>query len=199
MERATPATSTVPSSHGDLTVLLRAWQGGDRAAGERFFERVYPELRRIAARQIGARHAITSQPTEIVHEAYIKLFQSGSMHWPNRLAFFALAAQIVRQVLVDRARSRHAMKRGGSEPRVAVEAELLATPDAAFGLLALDEALSQLATVCPEAARIVVLRYFGGLTIPEIAEVAGVGTATVSRRWGMARAWLRRALDSAHR
>lgn len=199
METATPAMEPVASRHGDLTVLLHAWQGGDRDAGERFFEQVYPELRRIAARQIGARHPVTSQPTEIVHEAYIKLFQNGALEWPNRLAFFALAAQIVRQVLVDRARNRHAAKRGGHVPRVAIESERLATPDSAFSLIALDEALSRLATVSPEAARIVVLRYFGGLTIPEIAQVTGVGTATVSRRWGMARAWLRRALGGTSR
>ena len=197
MGRATPTFNRGASNDRDLTVLLRAWQDGDRDAGEAFFEQVYPELRRIAARQLGVGGSFTCQPTEVVHEAYIKLVQAGSMAWPNRLAFFALAAQIVRQVLVDRARNRRAAKRGGNEGHVDLEVDRLSTPEAAFDLLDLDEALSRLADENEEAARVVVLRYFGGLTIAEIAQVAQVGTATVSRRWSMARAWLRRALDKS--
>ncbi|MCH9647485.1 MAG: sigma-70 family RNA polymerase sigma factor [Deltaproteobacteria bacterium] len=176
----------------DITILLQAWQEGESGAADRLFERIYPELRRIADRQLRLRENVTFQPTELVNEAYLKLEANGSLRWENRLQFFALAAKILRQILVDRFRNKATLKRGSACKTVALEEVELPAVDLDF--LALDQALERLADLDPEAAQFVELRYFGGLTIPEIADFLGLGTATVSRRWQMARAWLRSEL-----
>lgn len=182
---------------GEITALLEAWRAGDGAAADQLFERVYPDLRRIAMRQLRARGNVTFEPTEVVHEAYLKLEKAGSLTWNNRLQFFGLAAQVVRQVLVDRFRSQGASKRGSGQRALELDGTHLELPAPSLDLLALDQALAHLAEHDGEAARVVELRYFGGLSIPEIAELLGIGTATVSRRWSMARAWLRRELQPA--
>ncbi len=190
-------TLTGPGSRvEDLTGLLQAWQGGDTGAGEALFRRVYGDLRRIAGRHLFARTDLTIEPTEAVNEAYLKLARAGHLEWHNRLSFFGLASKVVRQVLVDRQRHRAAIKRGGAAEHVKVDASRLAGSSRQVDSLALDEALTKLAGHNPQAARIVELRYFGGLTVPEVADLLGIGTATVSRRWQMARAWLRRELTT---
>lgn len=179
----------------ELTVLLQAWHAGEPEAAEHLFERVYPELRSIAQRQLRLRRNVTFQPTEVVSEAYLKLERAGRLEWNSRLQFFGLAARIVRQVLVDRLRSKVADKRGSGVVATTIgdNDALVEAPD--VDLLDLDQALDRLATLDARAARIVELRYFGGLTVPETARLLDIGTATVSRSWQMARAWLRRALD----
>lgn len=184
------------SSTGDLTGLLQAWQGGDTGAGEALFRRVYADLRRIAGRHFFAREDLTIEPTEAVNEAYLKLLKAGHLQWHNRRSFFALASEVVRQVLVDHQRRHAALKRGGAAKHVEVDASRIAESSRSVDILALDEAMTRLAAHDPRAARIVELRYFGGLTVPEVADLLGIGTATVSRRWQMARAWLRRELTT---
>lgn len=182
-------------SPAELTTLLNAWTAGDTAARDRLFESVYPQIKAIAQRHRGPRGEITLQPTEIVHEAYLRLTHQKLFGWRHRAQFFKLASQLVRQVLVDHARARNAVKRGSRDERSDMDADELADIGPAVDLLSLHEALTRLAEIDSEAARIVELRYFGGLTIPETAEVLETGTATVSRRWQVARAWLRRELD----
>ena len=179
---------------GQLTSLLQAWQAGDASAGEKLFAQVYPELRKIAAGYLRRRQDLTCQPTELVHEAYLKMEGGRQLTWKDRVQFFGFAAQIVRQVLIDHSRRKGAEKRSGEQ--VALDPDWLARPVTDPELLALDHALTRLADQNREAARIVELRYFGGLTIPEMADFLGIGTATVTRRWQMARAWLHRELTA---
>ncbi len=179
----------------ELTVLLNAWAEGDTDARDQLFECVYPQIKAIAQRHRGPRGELTLQPTEIVHEAYLRLTHQKLFGWQHRAQFFKLASQLVRQVLVDHARSRNAIKRGSREERSDIDTDDLAESGSAIDLSSLHEALERLAAIDSDAARVVELRYFGGLTIPETAEVLETGTATVSRRWQMARAWLRRELD----
>ncbi len=185
-------------SHGgarEITLLLGAWRAGDETAAEPLFDLIYPVLRRMARRQLWAQGEVTVQPTELVHEAYLKIAEAGRLQWQSRVQFFGFSARLIRQVLVDRSRRRYAAKRGGGVGVVALETgHASRAPN--LELLALDQALERLATVDLDAARVVELRYFGGLTIPEIAALLGLATATVSRRWSMARAWLHRAMTS---
>lgn len=192
LPRSTPAADT-----DDLTMLLAAWQAGDADAADKLFEVVYPILRRIASRQVGAGSDRTSQATEIVHDAYLKIQGAAPVSWDNRMQFFGFAATVVRRVLVDRSRRRCAAKRGGKERPVTLEPERLAGTMPDLDVMALDEALERLVAHDALAARVVELRYFGGLSIPEIATLLERGTATVSRRWQMARAWLRRELGGS--
>ena len=158
---------------------------------------VYDELRRIAARYINReRPGQTLQATALVNEAFVRLVSERPRSFANRQHFLAIAALSMRQILVQRARARNAAKRGGAPRRVTLDEglALAAAPD--VNILALDEALTRLAALDPEQARIVELRYFGGLTIEETADVVGISAATVKRQWAMARAWLKRAIDS---
>ena len=156
---------------------------------------VYDELRRIAARYISReRPGQTLQATGLVNEAFVQLSAERPRHFANRTHFLAIAALSMRQILVQRARARRAAKRGGAPDRVTLDEGLLADEGPSIDVLALDEALTSLATLDPEQARIVELRYFGGLTVEETAEAVGVSPATVKREWAMARAWLKRAL-----
>ncbi len=185
----------MPSPPENVTRLLQAWSGGDREALDRLFPTLYEELRRQAARHLRAERAgHTLQTTALVHEAYLRLVDQREVRCQNRAHFFGIAAQAMRRILVDHARSRHAAKRGGSAIQVPLE-EAHAVADASgVDLLDLDEALTRLAALDPQQARIVELRYFSGMSIEETAEVLGISPATVKRDWSMARAWLRREL-----
>jgi RNA polymerase sigma factor (TIGR02999 family) len=159
---------------------------------------VYDELRRIAARYISReRPGQTLQPTALVNEAYVRLAAERPRQFANKTHFLAIAALSMRQILVQRARARNAQKRGGAPHRVTLDdSNLNAATPAAIDVLALDEALSRLAQLDQEQARIVELRYFGGLTVEETADVMNISPATVKRHWAMARAWLKQALET---
>ena len=159
---------------------------------------VYDELRRIAAGYISReRPGQTLQATALVNEAFVRLASERPRPFANRQHFVAIAALSMRQILVQRARARKAAKRGGAPVRVTLQEDLASAEAPDIDVLALDEALTRLAALDPEQARIVELRYFGGLTVEETAEVIGVSPATVKREWAMARAWLKRAIDCA--
>jgi len=199
---ATPASGGSAASGADVTGLLVAWSKGDRAALDELLPVVYAELRRQARRALRREAAgHTLQPTALVHEAYLKLVDQRPDRWQGRAQFFGVAARCMRQVLVDAARTRRAAKRGGGARAITLgDAEgLVAAPSggaeaAGDDVLALDEALTRLAALDPDQARIVELRYFAGLTIDDTAATLGISPATVSREWTVARRWLRREL-----
>ena len=185
------------SSHtpGDVSRLLDEHRRGSRSAVERLMPLVYDELRRIAAWHLQAeRPDHTLQPTALVHEAYLRLADQTATPWQSRAHFFALAAQVMRHVLIDHARARRTGKRGGHVARIALEDALLAPARRDVDLVALDDALKALAGVDERKSQIVEMRFFGGLEIEETAEVLGVSTATVRREWTLAKAWLRREM-----
>ena len=192
---------------GGVTRLLRAWGAGDVQASESLARLVYAELHRqaqIALRR--ERDGHTLQPTALVHEAWLRLGDQHGAHWESRSQFFAIAAQMMRRVLLDHARARHALKRGGSGLQVSLgDGDFFGAesggpsargePIDPLDIMVLDEALGRLAELDPQKARLVELRYFAGLSIPETAAVLGVSTATVGREWAIARMGLRRELD----
>jgi RNA polymerase sigma factor (TIGR02999 family) len=152
---------------------------------------VYQELRRLAASYLRReRPGQTLQPTALVNEAYLRLLKDRPDRWQNRAHFCAIAAHSMRQILIERARARHAQKRGGERARVTLDDALVAGGERSIDLLALDEALTRLASIDPQQSRIVELRFFGGLTMDETAEVMHISPATVGREWRMAKAWL---------
>jgi RNA polymerase sigma factor (TIGR02999 family) len=180
-----------------VTQLLVEWSGGDRAALDRLLPLVFDELRRLAASYLRRERAgHTLQPTALVNEAYLRLVDQDGVRWQNRAHFFGIAANLMRQILVDHARQRAAEKRGGSDQQrlSLTQAERIVRHED-VDVLALNEALERLAEFDPQQARIVELKFFGGLTIEEICEVAGLSHATVEREWKLARAWLRRELS----
>ena len=181
----------------DVTQLLANWSKGDRSALEQLTPLVYDELRRLAARYLRReRPGQTLQSTELVHEAYLRLIDQRSVQWQNRAHFFGIAAQMIRRILVDHARSRQARKRGGTAYRVTLDEAIAAAPEQRdLDLVALDEALNQLSLIDPQQGRIVEMRFFGGLSIEETAEALRISPATVKRDWTMARAWLFRELS----
>src|SRR5919199_5355202 len=190
-----PPDAAAPGRGGrhQVTELLRAWAAGDAQVGDELVRLVYGELRRqarLALRREGEGH--TLQPTALVHEAWLRLGDQQNARWESRTQFFAIAAQMMRRVLLDHARTRRALKRGGGAVQVSLGGAGSAdgSPLDAVDLIALDEALTRLAALDPQKARLVDLRYFAGLSIPEAAEVLGVSTATVSREWAVARMWL---------
>jgi len=157
---------------------------------------VYKELRRLAAGYLRReKPGQTLQPTALVHEAYLRLMKDRPDRWQNRAHFCAIAAHSMRQILIERARARGAAKRGGARPRVTLEEALIGSEDRSIDLLALDEALERLAALDPEQARLVELRFFGGLTVEETAEAMDISPATVKRHWTIAKAWLARELE----
>jgi RNA polymerase sigma factor (TIGR02999 family) len=179
---------------GPVTELLARWRDGDAAARDALLEQVYGELRRLAQAQFRRERADhTLQATGLVHEAFVRMVGQHSIPAADRGQFFALAARMMRRVLIDHARARRAGKRGGGEAMITLGDEHQA-PDPAVDLLRLDEALAALAELDPDQARLVELRYFAGLTIEDTAEALGVSPATVKREWTTARAWLRREL-----
>jgi len=184
------------SSPNELSELLVAWRGGDKTALDRLTPLVYQELRRLAQHYMRGEHAgHTLQATALVNEAYLRLIDYRKVQWQNRAHFFAVAAQLMRRILVDHARSRNYLKRGGEQQRLSLsKADRFAdTPD--VDLVALDDALKTLAEMNEQQSRIVELKFFGGLTIEETAEVLEISHATVERDWAVARAWLRREVQ----
>jgi len=179
----------------EVTRLLVAWRAGDQGAFERLVPLVYRELRRLAhARMRGQPHGLTLQTTALVHEAYVRLIDEQHMPWQNRAHFFGVCAQAMRCILVDAARARGADKRGGRVVRVPFDEARVSSPQPDADVLALEEALTALSKSEPRKGRVVELRYFGGLTVDETAEVLGVSPETVMRDWTMAKLWLLRAL-----
>ena len=182
-------------SDDNLTVLLKSWANGDEAALDRLMPLAYRELHRIAQqRWRGQQPGHTLQPTALIHEAYLKLMGQGQKTFENRAHFFAVMSMAMRQVLVNHAEASLTAKRGGGKINVPLEEAEAAALREATEVLNLHEALKLLAQVNPGQSRVVELRYFGGLSIEEAAEVIGVSTVTVTRDWHMARAWLAREL-----
>jgi len=179
----------------DLTLLLKRWRQGDRDALERLMPLVYEELRRIARHYLRSeRQGHTLESTALVHEAFLRLIDQRNVQWQNRAHFFGIASQMMRRILVDHARKRHAAKRDAALMRLSVSGRLVPAVEREPDLLALDEAIKALAALDLDQSRIVELRYFGGLTIEETAEVMGVSPATVKREWATARLWLKREI-----
>jgi RNA polymerase sigma-70 factor (ECF subfamily) len=173
------------------TQLLRAWAGGDEAALDQLTPRVYDELRRIAGRFMqDERPGRTIQTTALVHEAYLKLIDVSGVEWQHRAHFFAIAAQIMRRILLDHARRRVAAKRGGAARRVNLDDAPELGSERAREVIALDDALTALAKIDARKARVIELRFFAGLSVEETAEVVQVSPVTVMRDWKLARAWL---------
>jgi RNA polymerase sigma factor (TIGR02999 family) len=182
----------MPSSpQQQVTQLLVAWSSGDSAALDKLIPLVEPELHRLAHHYMSREaEGHTLQTTALVNEAYLQLVDQTRAHWQSRPHFFAAAAQLMRRIMVDHARQRHALKRGGGAVRVTLEEGALVTETRAAELLALDEALQNLAAVDPRKSKIVEMRYFGGLSIEEIGEVLKIHPNTVMRDWNAAKAWL---------
>ncbi len=182
------------ASSGEVSQLLAAWRNGDRAALDKVMPLVYDELRRMAKRYMGRRHSGPSlQTTALIHEAYVRLVGQPVKRWQNRAHFFAVGAQAMRHVLIDYARSRHCAKRGGGM-RVSLDEAAVVSDERAAELVALDDALTDLAVLHPRQSRVVELRFFGGLRVDEAAEVLQISPETVMRDWRMAKAWLHREL-----
>ena len=182
----------------DLTSLLRAWSGGDAAAEAKLLPLVYDQLRKQAAHQLRReRPGHSLSPTVVVHELYLRLHEQERAVWTNRTQFFAVASRLIRRVLVDHARERMAQKRAGGWQRVTLAEDVAGMAPREVDLLALDEALAELAAIDPRRARLVELRYFGGLDLDETAAALEVSAATVSREWALARAWLHRRLATS--
>jgi RNA polymerase sigma factor (TIGR02999 family) len=185
--------------HG-ATGLLRAWGAGDAAALEQLIPLVHDELRRLARRfMAGERAGHTLQPTALVNEAYLRLVDLRQMQWQDRAHFLAMAARLMRRILVDAARSKGYRKRGGDVHRVSFDEALVVSHARRDDLVALDEALTQFATVSPRRAEVVELRFFGGLSVEETAEALKVSPETVKRDWKLGRVWLLRELDRTGR
>lgn len=192
-------------SRADTTSLLVAWSAGDDKAGEALMERLYPELRQLAARRLRASgEDLTFEPTDLTHQAFLRLVDQRRTDWKDRAHFFAIAARVTRRVLVNYLRDRSRQKRGGgmvrtplesiAEMRAAATRDSAAPPgslDGYLDLLALEEALNELEKIDPRAVRLVELRYFGGLAMEEVADVLGVSRATAVRDWRSARIWLK--------
>lgn len=186
------------SGQHDVTHLLRRWASGEEAALHELIEVVYPELRRIASRYLQGRSGQTLQSTALVHEAYLRLAGRQPMDWTDRSHFFAVAARIIRGILVDHYRAQHAGKRGGETGKEPLSESIPAPAGSdVIDLLDLDAALHELERLDPQQARIVELRYFAGLSIEETAHVLNISPATVKRDWLVAKAWIRRRLTAA--
>ena len=180
----------------EVTRLLLAWNEGDENALEKLVPLVYQELRRLAKRQMRREHSDhTLQTTALINEAYLRLVDLRNVHWQNRAHFFALCARLMRRILVDLARSRHYAKRGGGAQPVELDESLVVSPAHSTDLVAVDDALKALAKVDARKAQVVELRFFGGLTVEEAAEVLKVSPETVQRDWKLAKAWLLRELS----
>lgn len=180
----------------EVTQLLLAWSNGDRAALDQLMPIVYSELRRLAHRQLGAeRPNHTLQTTALVNEAYLRLIEQRRMNWENRAQFFGIAAQMMRRILVDFARRRHYLKRGGDALRVSLGEAADTVEMRSADLIALDDALRSLAEVDRRKSQVVELRFFGGLSVEETALALSVSPSTVLRDWSLAQAWLYRELS----
>jgi RNA polymerase sigma factor (TIGR02999 family) len=184
-------TGQVDHHDADVTRILHRWQGGDEAALDELLRAVYPELRRVAARQLRAERAGHSlQPTALAHDVYLRLIDQQRVTWQNRAHFMAIAARLTRRVLVDHARKRAARKRGLGVRPISIDEVDVAAASGDIDYLELDAALAHLAALDSRQARVVELRFFGGLSIKEAASVLDVSPATVKRDWESARLWL---------
>ena len=180
----------------DVTLLLRAWGGGDSGALATLTPLVYQELYRRAQWHMARENpGHTLQATALVNEIYVKMVDVRGVSWRDRAHFFAVASRLIRQILIDAARSRNAQKRGGQSPHVPIDESILVSEEPRADLLALDDALTALAAFDARKSRVVELRCFGGLDIEETAEVIGVSAETIKRDWKLAKAWLRRELE----
>jgi RNA polymerase sigma factor (TIGR02999 family) len=184
-----------PAPSNQITELLARWSEGEIAAREKLVPLVYEELRRLARHCLGGeRPDHTLQSAALVHEAYLRLVGHTSVHWDDHVHFFAVAAQLMRRILVDHARKKGAGKRGGDRITMTLNEELAPTKERYLDVVALDDALSELSRMNPKHGRIVELRFFAGLSIEETAQAMGISPATVKRDWAAARAWLYREL-----
>lgn len=184
------------TTSSNVTQLLVDWRNGDEAAFAQLLPVVYDELHRIARRYMSRETAShTLQTTALINEAYLRLINQQNVDWQNRAHFFAVSARVMRGLLVDHARARAYEKRGGGAVQVSLNEELASTPELSLDVLGLDEALEQLAVVDARKSRIVELRFFGGLSVEETAEVLGVSAITIKREWLKAKAWLFRELN----
>jgi RNA polymerase sigma factor (TIGR02999 family) len=181
---------------GDVTQLLVAVRGGDREAESKLYHAVYAELHRIAARYMRReRPNHTLQPTALIHEAYVDLIDQHEKDWQNRAHFYGVAASVMRRILVDHARSHQTAKRGGGEQKLSLDDALPLASEQSDEVLAIDEALARLARFDLRQSKVVELRFFGGFTEEEIAQVLGVSSRTVKREWRIAKAWLHGELN----
>jgi RNA polymerase sigma factor (TIGR02999 family) len=180
----------------NITELLASYGRGNKESLDQLMPIVYDELRRQAARYLRREQVgHTLQTTALIHEAYVRLVDQRNMQWQNRAHFFGIAAQMMRRILVDHARSKKRVKRGGSEIRVSFEDANVAAKGQDLDVVALDEALERLAQIDEQQSRVVELRFFSGLSVEETAEVMGISKSTVKRDWSMAKAWLHRELS----
>jgi len=183
---------------GDITELLLQWRAGDASALERLTPLVYDELRRLARQCMRSeRRGNTLQTTALVNEAYLRLVNSSRVAWNDRAHFFAIAAQLMRRVLVDEARKRHNQRRGGEYTRVSLDEVAMTSPQSEVDMLALDEALDRLALFAPRKCQVVEMRFFAGLSVNETGAVLGVSTDVVKREWRTAKLWLLRELSNS--
>lgn len=195
-KRATGAKPLHAGSGSQVTELLVRWRGGDRKALEALIPLVYAELRHLARHYLQQeRVGHTLQSTALVHEAYVRLAGQNAPQWQNRAHFFGVAAELMRQILVDHARTRKAAKRGGGACKVSLEDAADHAEPVDVDLVALDDALTTLAELDPQQSRVVELKFFAGLSIEDTSEVLGISPSTVKRDWITARAWLFRELD----
>ena len=186
----------LPSSH-DVTRLLKSWSTGDEEALAKLTPLVYRQLREIARRYMaGERDGHILQTTALVHEAYVRLVDCGGVNWRDRAHFFAVSAQLMRRILIDFARSRDYLKRGGAVPHISLEEAPSVCDEPDVNLLALDDALKALAAIDERKSKVVELKFFGGLNVEETAEVLRVSSDTVMRDWKLAKIWLLRELSS---
>ena len=182
-------------SQQELTQLLIDWSNGDQAAIDKLMPLVYEELRRLARHYMRReRPGHTLQTSALINEAYMRLVDQQNISWKNRAHFFGISARLMRQILVDHARAHNNAKRGGDQQKVPLDDIASLSKNRAYEIVALDDALQSLSTIDPQQTKIVELRFFGGLTIEETAEVLGISHATVEREWSMARAWLRKEM-----
>jgi RNA polymerase sigma factor (TIGR02999 family) len=184
------------SAERNVTNLLVEWRRGDQAALERLIPIVYGELRRVASARLSGERSHTLQTTALVHEVYLRLVGLDRMALQNRTHFFAMAARLMREILVDHARRRHALKRGGDVTVLGLDGVDAGAENKVVEVLALDEALTELASLDERVCRVVELRFFAGLSIAETADALGVSSATVERDWTVAKAWLLQRLSS---
>jgi RNA polymerase sigma-70 factor (ECF subfamily) len=192
-----PGAYETPHNHDEVSQLVLDWADGDQGALDKLMPLVYDELRRLAHLYMGREHpGHTLQTTALVDEAYLRLADQTHTHWKSRAQFFGIAAQLMRRILVDHARSHLYAKRGGGARKVALDEVAVLSPERGADLIALDDALERLSSIDPRKSRVVELRYFGGLSVEEAAKILGVSTITVKRDWLVAKAWLRREISN---
>ena len=193
---ASRSKNLMGSSSDAVSQLLQRWSDGDKGALDQLMPLVYAELRRMARRYMWQKPSgHTLQTTALIHEAYLRLVGHSEKRWESRAHFFGVAAQAMRHILVDYARARHASKRGGEARVVSLDEAAIVSEERAAELVSLDDALAELARLSPRQCQVVELRYFGGLSVTETAEVLKVSSDTVTRDWNQAKAWLRRELN----